>query len=426
MNTIIRGAKILGGDAADILIEDGVIADIGSVSASGDVVDAEGLVALPGLVDLHTHLREPGGEQAETIETGSRAAAKGGFTAVFAMANTNPVADSVAVVELVRELGERAGIVDVVPIGAVTVGLAGTRLAELGLMARSRAAVRVFSDDGKCVHDPLLMRRALEYVKPFNGVVAQHAQEPKLTENAVMHESELSGKLGLPGWPSVAEEAIIARDALLAEQTGSRVHICHVSTAGSVDVVRWAKARGIAITAEVTPHHLMLTEDLITGYDPKYKVNPPLRRDEDVRALREAVADGTIDIVATDHAPHADEFKKTSFEDAAFGMVGLESALPVVLQTLVEPGYIALADVAKILSSRPAEIGGIAGYESPLQVGSPANITLVDVQHRSVFDTERLAGRSLNSPFLGISLPGRIEHVLFRGRPIVSEGKVLA
>lgn len=425
MTTIIRGAQILGGETADLLVEDGVIAEIGRVSAEGDEIDAAGLVALPGLVDLHVHFREPGGEQAETVATGSRAAAQGGFTAVFAMANTSPVADSVAVVELVHDLGRRAGLVDVRPIGAVTVGLHGERLAELGLMARSRANVRVFSDDGKCVHDPLLMRRALEYVRPFGGVVAQHAQEPRLTENAVMHESELSGRLGLPGWPSVAEESIIARDALLAEQTDSRVHVCHVSTAGSVDIVRWAKARGISITAEVTPHHLMLTEELLAGYDPLYKVNPPLRRDEDVFALREAVADGTIDIVATDHAPHADEMKRTSFEDAAFGMVGLESALPVVLKTLVEPGHIEIADVARVLSSAPAAIGGLTGYREPLAVGAPANITLVDTADSSVFTTERLAGRSLNSPFLGIELPGRVQHVLHNGYRTVAEGKVV-
>ena len=426
MTTIIRGARILGGEPADILVRDGRIAQVGRVTESGDIIDADGLTALPGLVDLHTHLREPGGEQAETVLTGSRAAAQGGFTAVFAMANTQPVADSVAVVELVHELGRRAGLVHVQPIGAVTHGLEGERLAELGLMARSRAAVRVFSDDGKCVHDPLLMRRALEYVRPFGGVIAQHAQDPNLTVGSVMHESELSGRLGLPGWPSAAEEAIIARDALLAEQTGSRVHICHVSTAGSVDVVRWAKGRGIAVTAEVTPHHLLLTEDLLTGYDPVFKVNPPLRRDEDVRALREAVADGTIDIVATDHAPHAAEAKLASFEDAAFGMVGLESALPVVLKTLVEPGHIAISDIARVLSSAPAEIGGLGGYDRPLQEGAPANITLVDPEREEVFGVDRLAGRSLNSPFVGMRLPGVVEHVLFEGRPTVADGKVLA
>lgn len=426
MSIIIRGASILGRGQADIRVEGDRIVEVGSLSGADRVIDADGLTALPGLVDLHTHLREPGGEQAETVLTGSRAAAAGGFTAVFAMANTQPVADSVAVVELVRQLGEDAGLVRVQPIGAVTVGLEGKRLAELGLMARSRAQVRVFSDDGKCVHDPLLMRRALEYVRPFGGVVAQHAQDPRLTETSVMHESALSGRLGLAGWPAVAEEAIIARDALLAEQTGSRVHICHVSTAGSVDVVRWAKGRGIDITAEVTPHHLLLTEERVADYDPLFKVNPPLRQREDVEALREAVADGTIDIVATDHAPHPAEAKLGSFEESAFGMVGLESALPVVMSTLVEPGHIEIADIARVLSSEPARIGGMGGYDRPLEVGTPANITLFDAEHRSVFGTRRLAGRSLNSPFLDIELRGRIEHVLFEGRQTVAEGEVTA
>ncbi|MGO1392148.1 dihydroorotase [Agrococcus casei] len=425
MTTLIRGAQLLGAERTDILIDDGIIAEVGSVARAGTVIDADGLIALPGLVDLHTHLREPGGEQSETIATGSSAAAKGGFTAVFAMANTAPVADTVAVVEQVADRGRAAGLVHVQPIGAVTVGLAGRELAEIGMMAASRARVRVFSDDGKCVFDPLLMRRALEYVKPFGGVIAQHAQEPRLTEGAVMNESALSGTLGLGGWPAVAEESIIARDALLAEQTGSRVHICHVSTAGSVDVVRWAKARGIAITAEVTPHHLMLTEELISGYDSVYKVNPPLRRDEDVQALREAVADGTIDIVATDHAPHAPEQKLTSFGDAAFGMVGLESALPVVLRSLVEPGHIEVADIARILSSAPAAIGGILGYDKPLTVGAPANITLVDTSASRTFSADDLAGRSTNSPFIGVELPGTVEHVLFEGRATVREGLVI-
>ncbi|SJM58096.1 dihydroorotase [Agrococcus casei] len=425
MTTLIRGAQLLGAERTDVLIDDGIIAEVGSVARADTVIDADGLIALPGLVDLHTHLREPGGEQSETIATGSSAAAKGGFTAVFAMANTAPVADTVAVVEQVADRGRAAGLVHVQPIGAVTVGLAGRELAEIGMMAASRARVRVFSDDGKCVFDPLLMRRALEYVKPFGGVIAQHAQEPRLTEGAVMNDSALSGTLGLGGWPAVAEESIIARDALLAEQTGSRVHICHVSTAGSVDVLRWAKARGIAITAEVTPHHLMLTEELISGYDSVYKVNPPLRRDEDVQALREAVADGTIDIVATDHAPHAPEQKLTSFGDAAFGMVGLESALPVVLRSLVEPGHIEVADIARILSSAPAAIGGILGYDKPLTVGAPANITLVDTSASRTFSADDLAGRSTNSPFIGVELPGTVEHVLFEGRATVREGLVI-
>lgn len=424
MSTLIRGVRLYGEDSTDILVEDGRIAEVGSISSGDTVIDGDGLAALPGLVDLHTHLREPGGEQSETIATGSAAAAKGGFTAVFAMANTNPVADTVAVVEQVADRGEAAGLVTVQPIGAVTIGLAGRELAELGMMAASRARVRVFSDDGKCVFDPLLMRRALEYVRPFGGVIAQHAQEPRLTESAVMHESPLSGRLGLAGWPAAAEESIIARDALLAEQTGSRVHICHVSTAGSVDVVRWAKQRGIAITAEVTPHHLMLTEDLIIGYDPVYKVNPPLRRDEDVKALRDAVAEGTIDIVATDHAPHAAETKLTSFDDASFGMVGLESALPVVLRTLVEPGHISLRDVARIMSQKPAEIGGLDGYRAPFEVGAPANLALVDVDSVREFSVDDLAGRSTNSPFIGVQLPGVVRHVFHNGQQTVVEGVV--
>ena len=303
---LIRGARVVGGDPADLLVRDGVVAEVGrGLSAAGaQVVDADGLVALPGLVDLHTHLRQPGREDAETVETGSRAAALGGYTAVCAMANTEPVADTAGVVEQVFRLGQQAGLVDVQPIGAVTAGLAGQRLAELAAMADSAARVRIFSDDGHCVADARLMRRALEYVKAFDGVIAQHAEEPRLTEGAQMHEGELATRLGLTGWPAVAEEAIIARDVLLAAHVDSRVHICHVSTAGSVEILRAAKARGIRVTAEVTPHHLLLTEDRVIGYDPVFKVNPPLRTAADTAALRAAVADGTIDAIATDHAPH--------------------------------------------------------------------------------------------------------------------------
>ncbi len=350
MSHLITGARPLGGEAVDLLIEGGTIARIGapgSLPADGaTVVDADGLIALPGLVDLHTHLREPGREDAETVLTGSRAAALGGFTAVHAMANTDPVADTAGVVEQVWHLGKRAGLVDVFPVGAVTVGLGGQQLAELGAMADSDAAVRVFSDDGRCVSDAVLMRRALEYVKAFDGVIAQHAQEPRLTEDAQMNEGELSGRLGLRGWPAVAEEAIIARDVLLAEHVGSRLHVCHVSTAGSVEIVRWAKSRGIDVTAEVTPHHLLLSEDLAATYDPVYKVNPPLRRVEDVHAVRAGLADGTIDIVATDHAPHPMEDKECEWAAAAFGMLGLEQALAVVIDTMVAPGLLDWAGVA--------------------------------------------------------------------------------
>ncbi|HLU97540.1 MAG TPA: dihydroorotase, partial [Thermobifida alba] len=324
---LIRGARVLGGEPTDLLLASGRIEAIGpGLDADGaEVVDAAGAIALPGLVDLHTHLREPGREDAETVATGSRAAAMGGYTAVFAMANTDPVADTAGVVEQVWRLGREAGYCDVHPVGAVTVGLRGEQLAELGAMADSPARVRVFSDDGMCVSDALLMRRALEYVKAFDGVIAQHAQEPRLTEGAQMNEGVVSDRLGLAGWPAVAEEAIIARDCLLAEHVGSRLHVCHVSTKGSVQIIRWAKSRGCDVTAEVTPHHLLLTDDLAESYDPVYKVNPPLRTAEDVEALREGLADGTIDIVATDHAPHPSEAKETEWSQAAMGMLGLET-----------------------------------------------------------------------------------------------------
>ena len=426
--TLIRGATLPDGTSTDLLVADGRIAERGTAIATPSgtrVLDAAGLVALPGLVDLHTHLREPGFEQSETVLSGTRAAAAGGFTAVFAMANTMPVSDTAGVVEQVQALGESAGYATVRPIGAVTVGLAGERLSEIGAMANSRAAVRVFSDDGKCVHDSLLMRRALEYVKTFDGVVAQHAQDPRLTENAQMNEGALSSELGLKGWPAVAEESIIARDVLLAEHVGARLHICHVSTAGSVDVVRWAKARGIEVTAEVTPHHLLLTEDLIRSYDARYKVNPPLRRDEDVRALREGLVDGTIDIVATDHAPHPEEAKDCEWDHAAFGMVGLESALSVVQAALVDTGLLGWADVARVLSQTPAGIGRLAGHSHSFEIGSSANIVLVDPASSSAFSRDRLAGKSHNSPYLGMTLPGSVRHTLHRGYQTVNDGVVV-
>ncbi|MGH3509445.1 MAG: dihydroorotase, partial [Nocardioidaceae bacterium] len=332
---LIKGVRVLGGAPTDLLLRDGMVAETGTLDASGDVevISAEGLVALPGLVDLHTHLREPGREDAETVETGTRAAAAGGFTAVHAMANTEPIADTAGVVEQVWRLGREAGHCDVFPVGAVTLGLGGERLAELGAMADSAARVRIFSDDGRCVSDPVLMRRALEYVKAFDGVIAQHAQEPRLTEDAQMNEGELSGRLGLRGWPAVAEEAIIARDCLLAAHVDSRLHVCHVSTAGSVEIIRWAKSKGWPVTAEVTPHHLLLTDELAATYDPIYKVNPPLRSAADVDAVRAGLADGTIDVVATDHAPHPHEDKDCEWQAAAFGMIGLETALSIVQRT---------------------------------------------------------------------------------------------
>lgn len=425
MGFLLRGAALLGGERTDVLIEDGMIAAIGTGSSADREVDADGLVLLPGFVDLHTHLREPGREDAETIETGSAAAARGGFTAVHAMANTDPVADSAEIVEQVARLGQHAGLVDVRPVGAVSKALAGETLAEIGNMARSRAAVRVFSDDGHCVHDARLMRRALEYVKPFDAVVAQHAQDPRLADSAACaHEGEVSGRLGLPGWPAVAEESIIARDVMLAAHTNSRLHVCHVSSAGSVEVVRWAKERGIDVTAEVTPHHLLLTCDLLESYDPSYKVNPPLRPSEDVEALRMGLADGTIDAVATDHAPHASHDKDHAFAEAAFGMLGLETALGVVAATMVETGLLDWSGVADRMSVRPARIGRVRDQGRPITVGEPANLTLIDPSGSWTVDPTRFASLSRNSPFGGHTLPASVVATFFRGRATVLDGEL--
>ncbi|WP_017614379.1 dihydroorotase [Nocardiopsis salina] len=423
---LIRGARPLGGDPVDLLLRDGTVAQIGNdleVPEGVQVVDAEGLIALPGLVDLHTHLREPGREDAETVETGSRSAAMGGFTAVHAMANTHPVADTAGVVEQVWHLGREIGLCDVRPVGAVTVGLAGAQLSEIGAMADSAAQVRVFSDDGKCVSDALLMRRALEYAKAFDGVVAQHAQEPRLTEGAQMNEGCVSDRLGLPGWPAVAEEAIIARDCLLAQHVGSRLHVCHVSTKGSVDIIRWAKERGCDVTAEVTPHHLLLTDELVEGYDPIYKVNPPLRTEEDVLALREGLADGTIDVVATDHAPHPVEAKETEWSNAAMGMVGLETALAVVQRTMVDTGLLTWEQVADRMSAAPARIGRLDGHGRGLSESGPANVVLYDPAAPVDVDGTAMVTKSSNTPFRGMTLPGQVRATFLRGVPTVLEGK---
>jgi dihydroorotase len=428
VNWLIKGARLLGGESTDLLVRDGLVAEIdrGLDAPGAERIDADGLVILPGLVDLHTHLREPGREDAETVDSGSQSAALGGFTAVHAMANTDPVADTAGVVEQVWRLGREAGYVDVRPVGAVTVGLRGERLAELGAMADSPAGVRVFSDDGHCVSDAVLMRRALEYVKAFDGVVAQHAQEPRLTEGAQMNEGELSGRLGLRGWPAVAEEAIIARDVLLAAHVGSRVHICHVSTAGSVEIIRWAKSKGWDVTAEVTPHHLLLTDELAATYDPRYKVNPPLRTLADVAALREGLADGTIDIVATDHAPHPVEDKESEWDAAAMGMLGLETALSVVQAAMVDTGLLDWAGVADRMSYRPARIGrcdtGPHAQGRPVAAGEPANLVLVDPAHARTISGREMASLSHNTPFEGMKLPGRVVATFLRGRPTVLDG----
>jgi dihydroorotase len=430
MTWLVRGARLLGGEPTDLVLRNGRFDEIGPglTATNASVLDADGLVALPGLVDLHTHLREPGREDAETVETGTQAAALGGFTAVHAMANTEPVADTAGVVEQVWRLGREAGHADVRPVGAVTAGLGGERLAELGAMADSAARVRVFSDDGMCVSDALLMRRALEYVKAFDGVIAQHAQEPRLTDGAQMNEGELAGLLGLRGWPSVAEEAVIARDILLAAHVGSHLHVCHVSTQGAVEIVRLAKARGMPVTAEVTPHHLLLTEELASTYDPRYKVNPPLRTADDVAALQAGLADGTIDAVATDHAPHPVEDKDCEWDVAAFGMLGLETALSVVQATMVDPGLLDWAGVAQRMSTTPARIGrcddGDSAQGRPLAVGEPANVILVDSAATRIVDARESASLSRNTPYEGMALPGRVVATFLRGRPTVLDGKL--
>jgi dihydroorotase len=427
---LITGPTWYAGDGTsrrgDVLVRDGVVAALGTPDTTGTVerLDADGLVLLPGFVDLHTHLREPGREDAETIASGSRAAAVGGYTAVLAMANTDPCTDTAEAAERVLDLGRAAGLADVLPVGAVTKGLEGTELAELGLMRRSRARVRVFSDDGHCVADGRVMRRALEYVRAFDGVVSQHSQDPALAGPlACCHEGELSGRLGLPGWPSVAEASIIARDAMLAEHTRSRVHVAHVSTAEGLDVVRWAKARGIRITAEVTPHHLALGTELLAGYDPVFKVNPPLRPTEDRQALVDGLIDGTIDAVATDHAPHARHDKEHAFVDAAFGMLGLETAFSVVHDLLVADGRLGWGDLARVMSVGPSRIAGLGDHGRDVAEGAPANLVLVDPSARRVVDRDTSQSLSRNTPWHGRGLAGTVHTTILRGRVTARGGE---
>ena len=423
---LIKGVSLPDGKKTDIAIHDGVISSVGTgfKGEATNVIDAKDCVILPGLVDLHTHLREPGREDAETVLSGSRAGVKGGFTAVSAMANTSPIADTAGVVEQVYRLGQEAGLLDVFPIGAVTQGLKGEALSEIGAMADSVARVRVFSDDGNCVSDPLVMRRALEYIKKFGGVIAQHAQDPRMTVGSQMNEGEISARLGLKGWPAVAEEAIIARDVLLADHVKSRLHICHLTTAGGVEIIRWAKARGIDVTAEVTPHHLLLTDDLASSYDPVYKVNPPLRTEADVHALREALADGTIDIVATDHAPHPTESKECEWQEAAFGMLGLETALSIVQKTMVDSGLMNWTQVADRMSIAPARIGGYENHGQSLVVGSVANLVVINPTQKWTVDRDLVLSKSSNTPYHGHELPGVITHTFFKGKETYSNGKV--
>ena len=425
MEFTIAHARLIDDQVVDVVVSNGVISEIGSGLNKGKRIEVAKNLLIPGLVDLHTHLREPGREDSETVATGSMAAAKGGFTAISAMANTFPVADTAGVVEQVFRLGQEAGFCDVFPIGAVTQGLAGKSLAELGAMANSKAKVRIFSDDGKCVSDPLLMRRALEYVKTFNGIIAQHAQEPALTVDSQMNEGIVSSKLGLTGWPAVAEEAIIARDILLAEHVGSRLHICHLTTAGGVDLVRFAKSRGINVTAEVTPHHLLLTDDLVMNYDSVYKVNPPLRTEKDVLALRKGLADGTIDIVGTDHAPHPTEDKDCEWQSAAFGMVGLETALSVVVKAMIETKLMSWGDLVDRMSIAPAKIAGYSRHGQILKVGAAANLTIIDTTANWIVDRNRLASKSKNTPFEGMKLPSQVLHTFLNGKQVLNNGEIV-
>lgn len=430
MSVLIRGVRPYGeGERVDVLVDDGQIAQIGpdlAIPDTADVIDATGHVLLPGFVDLHTHLREPGREYAEDIETGSAAAALGGYTAVFAMANTNPVADSPVVTDHVWHRGQQVGLVDVHPVGAVTVGLAGAELTEMGMMNAGAAQVRMFSDDGVCVHDPLIMRRALEYATGLGVLIAQHAEEPRLTVGAVAHEGPMAARLGLAGWPRAAEESIVARDALLARDAGARVHICHASAAGTVEILKWAKDQGISITAEVTPHHLLVDDARLASYDGVNRVNPPLREASDAVALRQALADGIIDCVATDHAPHAEHEKCVEFAAARPGMLGLQTALSVVVQTMVAPGLLSWRDIARVMSENPACIARLPDQGRPLEVGEPANLTVVDPDATWTVTGADLASRSANTPFESMSLPATVTATLLRGKVTARDGKIRA
>jgi dihydroorotase len=421
VTVLIRGGRVLdqmGERDDDVLIADGQVAAVGGALDDADtVLDASGCVVAPGFVDLHAHLREPGREEAETIETGSRAAALGGYTAVVAMPNTDPPQDSRGVVELVRAQGATAGLCEVLPAGCITVGRAGEQLAPFAELVD--AGVRLFTDDGNGVQDPLLMRRAMEYSRGLDLVLAQHCEVSRLTQGAVMHEGHCCSELGLPGWPAIAEELMVHRDIELARLTGARIHLLHLSTARSVSLVRAAKADGLAVTAEVAPHHLALTDEALRGYDPVFKVNPPLRTAADVAALKAGLADGTIDAIATDHAPHPVEDKERPIDDAPPGMLGLETALGVALAVL----DLALVDVVAALSWRPAAIAGVDGrHGGPIVPGAAANLVVFDPRERWQVRPAALASRSRNTPYVGMELRGRVRHTVFRGEPMVIAG----
>lgn len=423
MSVVFRGGNIVTNEGvvhADLVVQGGQISEIGSGLAAKEVVDISGLTVFPGFVDLHAHLREPGREDTETIETGSRAGAKGGYTAVIAMPNTNPAQDNVPTIEFVRMQGQRAGLLEVIPSGCITMGREGKALAPMAELAK--VGVKLFTDDGSGVQDPLLMRRAMEYSKELNVVLGQHCEVSSLTQGAVMHECGCSSDLGVPGWPSIAEELMVHRDIELARLTGARIHFLHLSTAGSVELVRQAKLDGLPVTAEVTPHHLSLTAELLRGFDATFKVNPPLRTISDIDALKAGVLDGTIDAIATDHAPHARRDKELPLDQAPPGMLGLETALGVTCAALdLDP----LA-IAQVMSVAPARIAGIADRQGNLpRVGVAANLCFVDLNATWMINPETMASKSTNTPFVGRQLRGKVVHTMFNGDLVVRDGEAL-
>mgnify|MGYP003334080930 FL=1 len=403
---------------ANVVVDHGVVVSVGTPSAADEIVDIAGCVVMPGFVDLHTHLREPGKEEAETIRTGSRAGARGGYTALVAMPNTNPAQDSVMVVEFVRAQGVKAGYVDVVPSGCITVGRQGEALAPFADLRG--VGVTLFTDDGNGVQDPQLMRRALEYARDLDITLAQHCEVSALTKGAVMHECSCSTDLGLPGWPALAEELMLHRDIELVRLTGAKMHFLHLSTARSVELVRRAKEDGLPVTAEVTPHHLSLTSEVLRSFDATFKVNPPLRTMSDIEALKVGVMDGTIDAIATDHAPHVRREKELPLDQAPPGMIGLETALGVVHAELnLSPDRL-----AQVMSVNPARIARLGDHGQPIAAGVPANFCVVDMGASWSIDGYAFESKSSNSPFAGKTLKGRVRHTVLRGERVVVDGEV--
>ncbi|MDU7193544.1 dihydroorotase [Lawsonella clevelandensis] len=427
---IIRNVRLYGeGDAVDVLVHDGRIDNIAAhgtlttLPTECEEYDGRGNVLLPGFVDIHVHLREPGREDTETIASGSAAAAIGGFTAVYTMPNTNPVIDNNNLAEMVWSKGQEIGLCDVYPVGSITVGLQGKELSEMGLMNKGKAQVRWFSDDGKCVNNPLVMRRALEYAAGLGATIAQHAEEDRLTEGAIAHEGPMAAKLGMKGWPRAAEESIVARDILLARDAHAHIHVCHASTKGTVELLKWAHEQGVNITAEVTPHHLLLNDSVLPTYNGVYRVNPPLREESDNEALQQALIDGVIDCVATDHAPHGSEETCCEFAKAANGMLGLETSLAIMAQVMVESGRMTWRDIARIMSERPAKLVGLADHGRPLEVGEPANLTVIDPDAGWCVHGEELASIASNTPYEGMEFRARPVLTVLRGRVTARDGE---